>query len=233
MDTSVRPTVLVIDDESSIRGFLSEVLGARFNVLTADSGLEGIRLAKSSAPDVILLDILMPGDDGLACLEELRRDQATKHLPILMLTALNEPDVRIRAFSSGADDFIPKPFQPDELIARIDSKLSRLKSADVVALVLRLGNVAADMANLRVSVDGQDVNISPVEFKIICQLMRQHGQLVRREDIENSVWPAHSPAERVLDSHISSLRRKLQGSTLTLQTVYGLGYTMTVKDRHE
>ena len=225
--------ILVVDDEQSIREFITSILADKFSVITAASGLEAVRLARSEKPDVILLDILMPGNDGIACLQEIRSLPETEHLPVLMLTALNESDARVRAFSSGADDFIAKPFHPDELIARIESKLNRIKTfSNVTALVLRLGNVSVDLASLRVSIGKDEVSVGPVEFKILTQLMRQKGRLIRREDLESFVWPSNAPSERVLDSHIFSLRRKLQDSSLLLQTVYGSGYTLSIKPQN-
>jgi DNA-binding response OmpR family regulator len=231
MKEKSKPTkVLVVDDELSIREFVTSVLRERYSVICAASGLEAVRLARSERPDVILLDILMPGNDGVACLQEIRTCSETANLPVLMLTALNEPDVRVRAFTLGADDFISKPFQPDELIARIESKLHRFRSlSNVTSLVLRLGNVVIDLSSLRVTIAGQEMNLGPVEFKILSLLMRQKGRLTRREEIENFVWPNDGPSDRGLDSHIFSLRRKLQDSSLLLQTIYGTGYTLSVK----
>jgi DNA-binding response OmpR family regulator len=181
-----------------------------------------------------LLDILMPGDDGIACLQELRSLPETANLPVLMLTALNEPDVRIRAFNAGADDFIAKPFQPDELIARIESKLNRFRTlAKVRSLALRFGDVQMDLSSLRVTVGDEDLNIAPVEFKILGLLMRHKGRLTKREELENFIWPNDPVADRGLDSHIFSLRRKLRKSRLLLQTVYGTGYTLSVKSHDE
>lgn len=233
MKRSAKSKVLVVDDETSIREFITSILSDRYDVVGAGSGLEAVRLARSERPDVVLLDILMPGNDGIACLQELRSRPETAHLPILMLTALNQPDARVRAFTAGADDFISKPFEPDELIARIESKLNRFKAlSNVTALVLRLGNVVVDLASLRVTVDGREMSLGPVEFKILSLLMRQKGRLTRREDLENFVWSNQPPSERGLDSHIFSLRKKLQDSTLLLQTIYGTGYTLSVKS-HE
>lgn len=223
-------TVLIIDDESFIRDFITNVLEDRYHVVAAASGLEGVRLAKSAKPDVILLDILMPGNDGIACLEEIRAQPETAKLPVLMLTAMNESDVRIRAFNAGADDFIAKPFQPDELIARIDSKLDRIREfSKEASLILQMGNVVVDLESLRVTVDQNEVNLGPVEFKILSMLMRHKGRLTRRDELERFVWPNEAPAERGLDTHIFSLRKKLLNSHLQLQTVYGTGYTLSVK----
>jgi len=232
MDIAPKPRqkILVIDDEVAIRDFITAIFKDRFDVITAASGLEGVRLAKTYRPDIILLDILMPGNDGIACLQELRTLPETVHMPVLMLTALNEPDVRIRAFNAGADDFISKPFQPDELLARIESKLNRFQTIGKVrALALRLGDVHMDLSSLRVTVGEDELSIAPVEFKILSLLMRQKGLLTKREDLEKFVWSNEPHGDRGLDSHISSLRKKLRHSTLLLQTVYGSGYTLSVK----
>lgn len=231
MGMKERPSkILIVDDEPSIRQFIASILSDKYTVLSAGSGLEAVRVARSEKPDLILLDILMPGNDGIACLQELRTHTDTADMPVLMLTAVNEPDVRIKAFTAGADDFIAKPFQPDELIARIESKLNRFKSLSTVSsLVLRLGDVALDLASLRVTIGSTDTSLGPVEFKILSLLMRQRGRLTRREDIERFVWPNDTPSERGLDSHIFGLRRKLNNSSLLLQTIYGTGYTLSVK----
>jgi DNA-binding response OmpR family regulator len=224
------PKILVVDDEASIRNFIAAIFKDKFTVITAASGLEGMRLARAEKPDLILLDILMPGHDGIACLQELRSLPATANVPVLMLTALNESDVRTKAFNAGADDFISKPFQPDELLARIESKLNRYRSlAKVRSLALQFGDVNLDLASLRVTVAEEELNVAPVEFKILSLLMRHKGRLTRREELEKFIWPNNPPVDRGLDSHIFSLRRKLRNSSLLLQTVYGSGYALSIR----
>jgi two-component system phosphate regulon response regulator PhoB len=221
--------VLVIDDESSIRELIAQILSAKYQVRTAASGLEGVRLARHERPDVVLLDILMPGDDGLACLQELRARPETAKIPVLMLTALNEPHIRIRAFNYGADDFIAKPFNPDELIARIDSKVNRFQKLTALHPALRLGDVAVDLGGMKVTSSGHEIPLEPIEFKILCMLIRQHDRLTRREELESFVWPGQACAKSGLEPHIVSLRQKLQSSDLILHSVYGAGYTLSVK----
>lgn len=225
--------VLIIEDESEIRELASQVLSEKYHVLLAKNGTTGIEIALREKPNAIIVDILMPGMSGLQVCRELRLKDETKRTPILMLTALNDPDQRIEAFKSGADDYISKPFHPSELIARVESKISRLaevtdQGQSVGLSELTLGNLKINFIDLLVSIDDTPIDMGTIEYKILSLLARKNGQLVSREDIANYIWGQEKSTDRTLDPHINSLRKKLNNSLVELKTVYGHGYRLHV-----
>lgn len=225
--------VLIIEDESEIRELASQVLSEKYHVLLAKNGTSGIEIALREKPNAIIVDVLMPGLSGLQVCRELRLKDETKRTPILMLTALNDPDQRIEAFKSGADDYISKPFHPSELIARVESKISRLtevtdQGQNVGLSELTLGNLKINFIDLLVSIDETPIDMGTIEYKILSLLARKNGQLVSREDIANYIWGQEKSTDRTLDPHINSLRKKLNNSVVELKTVYGHGYRLHV-----
>jgi two-component system, OmpR family, phosphate regulon response regulator PhoB len=225
-------TVLVIDDEAYIREFLHQVLSDQYQVVDAANGSEGLELAQSLKPDVILLDILMPGVSGVEVCRKLRSHSDTSQIHIIMLTALNEPQQRIQAFTAGADDYLAKPVHPDELLARVGSKVRRAHEMSAQPLgpaTLKCGDVILSLEDVRLAVSGQNVDVGPVEFRILSLLMKRTGDLVTREELAHFVWGDQKSSDRALDPHINSLRRKLKGSQGELKTVYGSGYSLIRK----
>lgn len=225
--------VLIIEDESEIRELASQVLSEKYHVLLAKNGFIGLEIASKELPNAIIVDILMPGMSGIQVCRELRAKDETKRIPILVLTALNDPEQRIEAFRAGADDYISKPFHPNELITRVESKINRLSGIlnDPTAVgpsELTLGKLKINFIDLVVSVDSQSIEMGTIEYKILSLLARNSGQLVSRDEIANYIWGQEKSTDRTLDPHINSLRKKIANSFVELKTVYGHGYRLHV-----
>ena len=224
--------ILIVDDEPSIREFLAQILSEHYQILFAKNGTEAFEIAKNKKPTIILLDIIMPGKNGIETCREIRNDPTTKSIPVIMLTALNDSNQRTQAFLSGADDYITKPFNPDELIARVESKIRRQKEvAPQVTGRVQFGDLTLNFEELKAEINGKTVEISQTEFKILSCLIKNQGQLVQREVLHDSVWGEESPSDRALDPHITTLRKKLKNSRSELKTVYGQGYSLILKER--
>ena len=232
----VRPTILVVDDESCIRELIADILSMHFHVSFSSSGTEAIAKAQLEKPHLIILDVKMPGLCGIEACKVLRDDSRTSSIPILMVTALNNPDTRIEAFSSGADGYLEKPFRPDELVARVSSKLrrsaeSKKNLASVIEKVeqISLGEFRLDFEFQRLSSLTEDIKLGYIEFKILNCLRKQMGKLVERDKLMNYVWGDLAPSERALDPHVNSLRKKFEASSIQLLTVYGQGYILKIE----
>jgi len=228
-----RQSILVVDDETSIRELLTHILSEFMHVILAKDGEEALEAAQSKNPALILLDISMPGRDGLEVCRLLRQNPETSNIPIIMLTAHNEPEKRIDAFNFGADDFISKPFLPAELVARIKRKLDRALQATSTSNSVRplqIGNLKLCYENLQLEINGKSHELGQVEYRILGFLLKRKGQLVPREDLNQYVWGSDLPSDRALDPHITSLRKKLEKSNSYLKSVYGKGYSIILKD---
>jgi DNA-binding response OmpR family regulator len=227
----VKDSVLIVDDEAYIRDFVGQVLSDHYDVIFATNGAEATEMAVRLKPSLIILDILMPGENGLEVCKKLRGAPETKKIPVMMLTALNETDSMVGAFESGADDFLTKPFVPAELVARVASKIRRSKEAVqiIAGQVIEVGNLKVDFDGLRVQVAGQPLDIGTIEFKILKYLVQNQDKVVLREELHSFVWGEETPSERALDPHITSLRKKLKNSSGALKTIYGRGYSFVLK----
>lgn len=227
-----RSTVLIVDDESYIREFLAQILSEHFRIAFAKNGDEAIETAKSVQPDIVVLDVLMPGQDGIEICKMLREQKESALIPIIMLTAVNEPELRIKAFNAGADDYMAKPFLPEELVARIKRKLEKAttKHPTNKDVGFKLGNLKLQIDDLCLEIDGVKYELGQVEYKILNFLLKKCGELVSRDDLNDYIWGKDLPSDRALDPHITSLRKKLQGSHGELKTVYGRGYSIILKN---
>jgi DNA-binding response OmpR family regulator len=204
----LKPLLFIVDDEPEICQFLGRLLEGDFRVLCASSAAEAFELLDRHSPDAILADVHMPGENGISLCRQLRERLARPQIPILMISAFDEPDARIRSFEAGADDFIAKPFRPDELIARLQARLKRLRDMEPSAAnVIVAGKLRLDLDRVEARIDSDRVSLGPVEYKILCLLARGLGQLRSRAEIEDFVWGENRPASRALDPHINALRK--------------------------
>lgn len=225
-----RATLLVVDDESYIREFLAQVLSSNYQVILAKSGREALQLAVEKKPSLILLDVVMPGESGIATCRQLRCSPQTSQIPVIMLTAVNEHVERTAAFLAGADDYIVKPFIPVELQARIESKLRRTSEGSFgVPKDSEFANLRLNFEELNAEVNGTKVDLGPIEFKILNCLVKNQGKLVERQTLIDSVWGGDSTSDRALDPHINSLRKKLKQADGEVKTVYGRGYSFVAR----
>jgi len=220
-------TVLVVDDEPKIAALAREYLEhAGFAVLVAGEGRAALALARSRRPDLVVLDLGLPGLDGLDVARALRRDS---DVPILMLTARTDEADRIVGLELGADDYVTKPFSPRELVARVRAILRRTEIATTLAdAPIRILDVELDPARLRVSIAGRPVDLTPTEFALLATLARQPGRVFTRSQLLDVIHGvAFEAYERAIDGHVKNLRRTLEPDPAHpryLLTVHGVGY---------
>jgi DNA-binding response OmpR family regulator len=221
-------TVLLVEDERDIADLVRyhvEKAGMRF--LHAADGGTALRLARAEAPDVALLDLMLPGLDGLEVCRQLRRDAATRRLPIIMLTARAEEVDRVVGLELGADDYVVKPFSPRELVARIRAVVRRFEAAEASAERRVTGNLHVDEARHAVTVDGRPVDLTAKEFGLLAALMRVNGRVLSRDQLLEKVWGYANAAEiesRTVDVHVRRLRAKLGPEARRIVTVKAVGY---------
>lgn len=231
---SSRIKILIVDDESAIRETMAEIVSEYYQTLLASNGAEAIRVAEEKSPQVIILDLLMPGMNGIETCRALRTNPKTRNIRIIMLTALNDPKQRINAFSAGADDFIAKPFNPEELISRIGSKVRRVTEETSPSSQGRLSPNALsllDYERQRLRINGKTIPLSALEFKIMAALYAKLESIVEKRELIDFAWETTSSGEKVLAPHINSLRKKLKGSNFDLKTIYGVGYSLQKKHK--
>ena len=220
--------ILVVDDEVRILNFLSSKLKASgYEVLTASNGLEGMEQAQAQEPDLIVLDLLMPKMDGLEMLKQLRSFSA---VPVIILTAKGADADRIKGLRLGADDYLPKPFNPDELVARIEAVRRRLEPSERRKLpeVFNLGHVTIDFKKHNVVISGEQKYLTRIEWLLLSQLINKAGRLMLYEELLTRVWgPEYRNDVQILRTCISRLRRKLEGnpnSPKLIRTIAKTGY---------
>ena len=223
--------MLVVDDEEAI----AEAVRARlesegYRVLVAGDGPEAIRISEESAPDLVVLDLMLPGMDGLEVCRVIQRD---RWVPVLMLTARTEEADKVAGFGVGADDYLTKPFSLRELAVRVRAILRRVEriggaGAREPAEAFQRGGLTVDPSRRRVTVDDQEVQLTPLEFEILLTLARDPGVVFTREQLMDRVWGYQDYAGgRVVDSHVARIRRKLGedgAEPRFIRTVHGVGY---------
>jgi two-component system response regulator CpxR len=216
--------ILLIDDDVELCSLLGEYLTREgFRVQCEHTGNKGLERAAAGEADLVILDVMLPGMDGFAILRELRK---TSRVPVLMLTARGEDVDRIVGLEMGADDYLPKPFNPRELTARIRAILRRYEARAGHGGRLEVNGVALDAGSREVRVDGRKVELTTFEFDILELLMRSAGRVLSRDALMESLYNRKAtPFDRSVDMHISHIRKKLESNGRTLvKTVRGVGY---------
>ncbi len=221
--------VLVVEDEIKIARLVRDYLHqAGFAVLEAADGPSALALARTERPDMIVLDLGLPGMDGLDVTRSLR---ATSAVPIIMLTARSEEADRIVGLELGADDYIIKPFSPKELVARIRAVLRRAEATIGGGETIRTGQIEIDIPKRRVTVRGDDVELTSTEFDLLVTLARQPGRIYTRAQLLDAIHGVSFESyERSVDAHVKNLRRKIESNPRKPElvlTVYGVGYKFT------
>jgi two-component system OmpR family response regulator len=221
--------LLVVDDEPNIRELLSASLRyAGFEVATAADGQQALALAESFRPDLLVLDVMMPGLDGFGVVRRLR--QSGKHTPVLFLTARDAAEDKVSGLTLGGDDYVTKPFSLDEVIARIRAVIRRTAGAQQAAEAPRLtfAGIELDEESHEVIKDGTLISLSPTEFKLLRYLMANAGRVLSKAQILDHVWNYDFNGEaNVVESYISYLRRKIDTTEpRLLHTIRGVGYTL-------
>jgi len=227
-------TVLAVDDESDILELVTFNLERnQFQVLTADNGLTAVQMAKEHLPDIIVLDLMLPGLDGFGVYRELRADPRTAGIPILMLTAKGEVNDRIAGLELGADDYVTKPFSPRELMLRIRALLKRSRKVTADAS-LRSGDFLLERNSLKLFLAGQPVDLTATEFKLLRILVEAAGETLERDVLLRDVWGySDTMLTRTLDTHVKRLREKLGKFANCIVTVRSVGYRFTPKPEPE
>ena len=219
-------TVLVVEDEIEIARVVRDYLrNAGFEVIVVGDGGSAVASVRSAKPDLLVLDLGLPGRDGLDVAREIRRWSDT---PIVMLTARGDETDRIVGLEIGADDYVVKPFSPKELVARVRAVLRRTRTAARGDEIVRAGDVEIDTAKMRVSVGGTQVDLTPTEFQLLVTLAREPGRVFTRSQLLDAVHGvAIESYERAIDAHVKNIRRKIEprpGSPRYVVTVHGVGY---------
>jgi DNA-binding response OmpR family regulator len=225
-------TVLLVDDDAELVGLLGEYLGREgFRVIAAADGERGVAAALAEAPDVVVLDIMLPGMNGL---DVLRRIRERSSVPVIMLTARGDDVDRIVGLELGADDYVPKPFNPRELVARMRAVLRRVRSEGGDRTALVVGDLEVLPAAREVRRGGERVELTGTEFSILEYLVRSAGTVVRKEAVFRDVLGRRAVSyDRSVDVHVSNLRRKLgplPDGGERIKTVRGVGYQYVRQD---
>ncbi|WP_299438871.1 response regulator transcription factor [uncultured Rhodospira sp.] len=231
-DPAHSPHVLVVDDDERLRALLTRYLSDNgFVVTAADGPAEARAHLTALAFDILVVDVMMPGEDGLSLTRSLRE---TSSVPILMLTAMGDPDARIRGLEAGADDYLPKPFEPRELVLRINSILRRLAEQPAVTTtvaepppLLRFGPMVLDLRRQSLSRDGEPVHLTTTELQLLMVLAERPGEVISRDDLADLTGTGANP--RGVDVQVTRLRRKLEQDPRVpryLHTVRGRGYLL-------
>jgi two-component system phosphate regulon response regulator PhoB len=226
--------ILVVDDEPDITALVAYHLAkAGHRVSTAANGPEALKAAREERPDIIVLDVMLPGVSGYDVLAELRRQEETRDVGVILLTARREEPDRIRGLSLGADDYLTKPFSPAELTLRVNALLRRLAAPAVASgSTLAAGPIAIDRSAHRVAVEGREIELTATEYKLLLTLVERRGRVQTRPQLLETVWDAQPDIQtRTVDMHVQRLRSKLGPAGELIETVRGFGYRFRGAER--
>jgi two-component system, OmpR family, phosphate regulon response regulator PhoB len=226
--------ILVVDDEPDITALVAYHLAkAGYRVSTAANGPDALKAAREERPDIVILDVMLPGVSGYDVLAELRRREETRDVGVILLTARREEPDRIRGLSLGADDYLTKPFSPAELALRVSALLRRLAAPAVTSgSTLTAGPVSIDRSSHRVSIDGKEIELTATEYKLLLTLVERRGRVQTRPQLLETVWEAQPDIQtRTVDMHVQRLRTKLGEAGDFIETVRGFGYRFRGVDR--
>ena len=225
--TGTGERVLVVDDEPDIVALIAyHLVKAGYRVSTAATGPDALNAARQERPALIILDLMLPGMSGYDVLEQLRSQPATQDLAVLLLSARREEQDRIRGLSLGADDYLTKPFSPQELALRVGAILRRLNTVGP-SNILTVGPISIDRDEHRVTVDGHALDLTPTEYKLLLLLAERRGRVQGRALLLETVWEAAPDIQtRTVDMHIQRLRSKLGTAGDLIETVRGFGYRL-------
>jgi len=221
--------ILVVDDEPDIVALVAYHLAkAGYRVSTAASGTEAMDAVRRERPALLVLDLMLPGMTGYEVLEQIRSNEPTRDVAVLMLTARREEPDRIRGLSLGADDYLTKPFSPQELVLRVGAILRRVGAAATTSHDrLQLGAIEIDLGAHLVKVDGTAIDLTPTEFKLLLTLAERRGRVQGRAHLLETVWEAAPDIQtRTVDMHVQRLRAKLGPAGDMIETVRGFGYRL-------
>lgn len=225
------PRILVVDDDKQIVRLVQSYLErASYQVLTAYDGETALHTIRRERPDLVVLDLMLPNRDGWEVTRTVRSDPSLTDLPIIMLTARVEDTDKIVGLELGADDYIAKPFNPHEVVARVRAVLRRAAGVPTASRVIQVSGLRMDVDRHQVTLDGDTLELTPTEFDLLKVLMEQRGHaFTRMELVEKGLGYSFEGLDRTIDSHIKNLRRKINanpGQPTYIETVYGVGYRL-------
>ncbi len=219
--------ILIVEDEADILNLLEYHLrSAGYEIFSTASGMEALQMARHHQPDLVLLDLMLPGLDGFEVCRELKRDRVTSEMAVIMLTAKGEEVDKVVGLELGADDYVTKPFSPRELVLRVKAVLRRGRhdAAPNEGFWEREG-LRVEEDGHRVYVDGKDTDLTATEFKLLAELIHNEGKVLNRDQLLNNVWGYQfSGYSRTVDTHIRRLRQKLGPYAEWVETIRGVGY---------
>lgn len=225
----------MVEDERDIAALVAYHLTREgYRVRTAEGGQEALEAVKAEKPDLMLLDLMLPGFSGYEVLQELRRRPELADVPVVVLTARRDEEDRVKGLELGADDYVTKPFSPRELVLRVSAVLRRVQSPAVSGggRTLRAGPIVVDLNALRVAMDGRDLDLTPTEYRLLVTLLERRGRVQSRQQLLEQAWDIHARIEtRTVDMHVQRLRAKLGEYGDYIETVRGFGYRF--RDRGE
>jgi len=226
--------ILIVEDEKDIVKMLNYNLKKEgLKTLSVRNGEDAIDSARSEHPDLIILDLMLPGIDGLEVCKTLKGDSKSASIPIIMLTAKGQESDKVVGLELGADDYVTKPFSPRELIARIKAVLRRGKEKDKLPEVLKVGDLIVDLAKIAVTVKGKPIELTGKEFELLKTLIKSRGRVLSRDYLLDTIWGFDQASEiqtRTVDVHIRTLRKKLKGESERIVTVKNYGYRFEDED---
>jgi two-component system, OmpR family, phosphate regulon response regulator PhoB len=229
--------ILVVEDERDIAALIAYHLTKDgYRVRTAEGGNEALAAVAAERPDLVLLDVMLPGFSGYEVLAELRRRPDSVDVPVIVLTARREEADRIKGLELGADDYLTKPFSPRELVLRVGAVLRRAQAPPVAGATrtLRGGGISVDLNSLTVTVNDSVVDLTPTEYRLLVALLERRGRVQNRQQLLEAAWDVHATIEtRTVDMHIQRLRGKLGDAGEWIETLRGFGYRFRSREGAE
>lgn len=221
--------ILVVDDEEHIVELISyNLMGAGYKVITAANGIDAINILSEEKPDLILLDLMIPGKDGLDVCKEVRGNKEIKNIPIIMLTAKSEELDKVLGLELGADDYMTKPFSVRELLARVKALLRRSTQLEVQSEAVTFGDLSANFEKREIAIKGNIIDLTLKEFELLEILIKNKGKILTRENLLDKIWGYEYIGEtRTVDVHIRYLRKKIEEDDKNpkfIETIRGVGY---------
>lgn len=222
--------IYCVEDDDSIRNMMTYTLNASgFEAHGFEDGKQLFAALDNTLPDLVMLDIMLPGDDGVAILKKLRADAATKNIPVIMATAKGTEYDKVIALDLGADDYLAKPFGMMEMVSRVKAVLRRCKPQPQ-SQIYALGSIVLNHNERSVKIDGEQISLTVKEYELLRLLLKNKGKVFSRDELMSEIWGAEFLGEsRTVDVHIATLRSKLGDSGELLQTVRGFGYKIEEK----
>ena len=217
--------ILLVEDDDKIREIMCEYFTAKsngnINIVSASTGEEGLELIQNSEFDIVLLDVMLPGIDGFTMCRKIRK---TKDVPIIFLTAKTSEEDRLYGYEIGCDDYVCKPFSFAELFAKVNVLLKRANKTNE-GNIITCGSISLNTVSLELKVNGEEIELPPKEFEILCYLLKHKGWVVGRETLLNRIWGDEAFVEtRVVDNHVKNLRKALGDAGSQIKTVVSKGY---------